>query len=332
MSTPTAARGEPAEIGRRAGTPLQIPLTGWWHILRRVARRFGQENLGLIAAGVGFYSLLGLFPAIAALVMSYGLLFDTAQIQSQFDALRGIVPADVHRLVSVQMTSAAEGSESTLGIGLAGAVLLAFWGATRGTRALIIALNIAYDEQEERGFAALNLLAFGLTIFLVLVLATAIVATVAVPVVLNLVSLGTFPSAIAAWLRWPLLALVGLLALAILYRYGPSRRSASWKWLPVGSLVAGTLWLAGSILFSLYAEHFGSFHAAYGSLGAAIVLLLWLYLSAAAVIIGAGINAETERQTARDSTRGPHRPRGQRGAVVADRLPDEPSSSPDADE
>ncbi|NBC14220.1 MAG: YihY family inner membrane protein [Gammaproteobacteria bacterium] len=307
--------------GRDAGSPLGIPHRGWWQVAVRVVQRFMQESLGLVAAGVGFYSLLGLFPAIAALVTTYDLVFDPAQIQTQFDAVQGLIPAQVHELISARLQSAAGGTEEGLGFGLAGAVLLSFWGATRGTRALIIALNIAYDESEQRGLIRLNLLAYGLTLFLVLVLALAIVATVAVPIVINLVSLGTVPKVLTAWLRWPLLAAVALLALAILYRYGPSRRAPRWRWLPVGSLVAGVLWLAASGFFSFYVANFGSYDATYGSLGAVIVLLLWLYLSAAAVIFGAAINAETERQTTHDSTIGEPRPRGERGAEVADRLP-----------
>ncbi len=309
--------------GRAAESPLVIPGRGWWQITQRVVRRFMNENLGLVAAGVGFYSLLALFPAIAALVTIYDLAFDATQIQSQFDTLQGLLPAQVHELISARLESAADSRQQTLGLGLAGAVLLSFWGATRGTRALIIALNIAYDEQEERNLFLLNLLAFGLTIFLVLVLAVAIIATVAVPIVINLVSLGAVSEVLAAWLRWPLLALVGLFALGMLYRYGPSRRAAGWRWLPPGSVVAGVLWLAASGLFSYYVSNFGAYNATYGSLGAVIVLLLWLYLSAAAVIVGACINAETERQTRYDSTVGEARPRGERGAEVADHLPDD---------
>jgi len=322
MSIKPNTHDDGIDAGREAESPVQIPLSGWWRVLVRASRRFGEENLGLVAAGVGFYSLLGLFPAIAALVTTYSLVFDPGQIQAQFDAMRGLMPSEVHRLISTQMTTAADGSKQALGLGLAGAVLLSVWGATRGTRALIIALNIAYDEREKRGFFALNLLAFGLTLFLVLVLAVAVVVTLAVPIALGLLSLGTVPEALANWLRWPLLAMVGLLALAILYRYGPSRRGAAWRWLPVGSLSGGMLWLLTSVLFSVYVEHFGSYNATYGSIGAVIILLLWLYLSAAAVIVGAVINAEAERQTARDSTHGSSRPQGQRGAVVADRLPE----------
>jgi membrane protein len=309
--------------GRAAESPLVIPARGWSQITRRVVRRYIKENLGLVAAGVGFYSLLALFPAIAALVTIYDLVFDVSQIQSQFDALGNLLPAQVHDLISARLESAADSEQQTLSFGLAGAVLLSFWGATRGTRALIIALNIAYDEQEERNLFLLNLMAFGLTIFLVLVLAVSIIATVAVPIIINLVSLGAMPEVLAAWLRWPLLALLGLLALGMLYRYGPSRRAARWRWLPPGWLVAGALWLAASGLFSFYVANFGAYNATYGSLGAVIVLLLWLYLSATAVIVGASINAETERQTLHDSTIGEARPRGERGAEVADRLPGE---------
>lgn len=233
--------------GREADSPLVIPGRGWWQITRRVLRRFMQDNLGLVAAGVGFYSLLALFPAIAALVTTYDLVFDPAQIQTQFEALSGVLPAQVHELIAARLQSAADTQHQALGFGLAGAILLSFWGATRGTRALIIALNMAYDEQEKRGFFALNLLAFGLTFFLVLVLAAAIVATVAVPILINVVSLGTVPEVLAAWMRWPLLALVGLLALAILYRFGPSIPAGrALAWLPVGSVIAGVFWLAAS--------------------------------------------------------------------------------------
>ncbi len=320
-TAPVSDPGQLAGPGRDAQSPAHIPLRGWWRISQRVFGRYMRENLGLTAAGVGFYSLLGLFPAIAALVTTYDLLFDPAQIQAQFDALQGLMPAQVHELISARLENAADQPHQALGLGLAGAVLLSFWGATRGTRALMIALNVAYDEDEARGLFALNLLAFGLTLFLVLVLVVAIVATVAVPIVIKLLSFGTVPEVLTAWLRWPLLALVGLLALAILYRYGPSRRAARWRWLPAGSVVAGVLWLAASGLFSFYVANFAAYNATYGSLGAVIVLLLWLYLSAAAVILGACINAEAERQTGRDSTVGETRPRGERGAEVADRLP-----------
>jgi len=323
MSTNTRTLTDTVEAGREAESPLRIPAAGWWRILVRAVRRFGDKNLSLAAAGVGFYSLLGLFPAIAALVTTYSLVFDPVQIQAQFDAIRHLIPNEVHQLISRQMTNAADGSKQALGLGLAGAVLLSFWGATRGTRALIVALNIAYDEQEKRGFLKLNALAFGLTLFLVLVLGVAVAVTLAIPIALNLLSFGALPETLAQWLRWPLLALVGLAALGILYRYGPSRREAAWRWLPVGSLLAGLLWLTMSVLFSQYVEHFGSYNATYGSLGAVIILLLWLYLSATAVIVGALINGEAERQTGRDSTQGAARPRGERGAVVADALPEQ---------
>lgn len=233
QASSTTADGEPSahpELpGRHADRPAEIPIRGWWRITQRVARRFFAEDLGLIAAGVGFYSLLGLFPAIAALVTTYDLMFDAAQIQAQFEAMRALFPSQVHDLIAARLQSAVDRPDQALGLGLAGAVALSVWGATRGTRALIIALNTAYDEDESRGFFLLNAQAFGLTFFLVLAFAVAIVATVAVPILINLLSFGAVPEVLAAWLRWPLLAAVGLFALAILYRFGPSRRAARWR-------------------------------------------------------------------------------------------------------
>jgi len=158
---------------------------------------------------------------------------------------------------------------------------------------------------------------------MILVLSAAAVVTVLTPIALGLVGLESLAATLVAWLRWPLLAAVGLLALAILYRFGPCRRAPRWRWLPVGSILAGFLWLAASGLFSFYVSNFGSYNATYGSLGAVIVLLIWLYLTALSVILGAGLNAETERQTARDTTIGEVRPKGERGAYVADHLPGE---------
>jgi len=312
-----------ANNGRDAATPGKLPLGAWKHILARVWTRTMDENLSLIAAGVGFYGLLALFPAVAALVTTYGLLFDPGEIQAQFDALEAVLPAEVHRLISQQMTSVGAGSGQSLGLGLAGAILLSLWGATRGTKALMVALNLAYEEREQRGLVALNVQAFVLTLVLVLVLSAAAVVTVITPIVLGFVGLGSQGATLVAWLRWPLLAAVALLALAILYRFGPCRRAPRWRWLPVGSLLAGILWLGASGLFSFYVSNFGSYNATYGSLGAVIILLIWLYLTALSVILGAGVNAEAERQTARDTTIGEARPKGQRGAFVADHLPGE---------
>jgi len=203
------------------------------------------------------------------------------------------------------------------------AILLSVWGATRGTRSLIVALNIAYGEEDTRGLIQQNLMAFGMTLFLILVVVTAIIAVVGAPIVLGFFGPDRLVPVLIHWLRWPLLAFVAMLALAVLYRYGPARRKAQWRWLPVGSVLALGLWLVASSLFSLYVSRFADYNATYGAVGGVIILLMWLYLSALAILLGAELNAELEHQTGVDTTIGPDRPRGQRGAFVADHLPGE---------
>jgi len=313
--------GDPS-IGRRAHSPAEMPRRGWWQIVKRVARQFGDDNLPLISAGVAFYALLGLFPALAALISIYGLVADPHQVQAQFANLRGILPSDAYSLMSQQLTGLAGGSGGQLGTGLVVAILLAVWGATRGTRSLIAALNIVYGEEETRGLVRQNLMAFAMTLFLIVVVVTAIIAVVGAPIVLGFFGPNALVATLIDWLRWPLLAFVAMLALAVLYRYGPARRKAQWRWLPVGSVLALGLWLIASSLFSLYVSRFGDYNATYGAIGGVIILLIWLYLSAMVILLGGEINAELEHQTAVDTTIGPDRPRGQRGAFVADHLPD----------
>ncbi|MFD2110385.1 YihY/virulence factor BrkB family protein [Thiorhodococcus fuscus] len=314
-------------IGRLADSPGEIPPGGWLKILARAWRKTSADNISLAAAGVAFYGLLAVFPAIAALIALFGLVADPAQVQSQFSSLSAFLPAEVYQLLSQQMHEVASGSGQTLGAGLAGAILLSVWSATRGTRSVIAALNIVYDEREERGFLRLNLTAFTMTFSLVILVVVVLALIVAVPVVMGYVGLGSFARTLVNLVRWPVLAALALTMLAILYRFGPSRCLARWRWVSVGSVFAVVLWLAASALFSFYVSQFGNYNATYGSIGAVIVLLMWLYLSALITILGAELNAEIERQTSRDTTRGEARPRGERGAYVADHLPGEQPSS-----
>jgi membrane protein len=311
------------ERGRLARSPGEMPGRGWREVLVRVWRKVSEDNVSLVSAGVAFYSLLALFPGIAALIAVYGLISDPTQVEVQFSALGALLPAEVHGLLSAQMRGLAAGPDQALGLGLAGAILLSVWSATRGTKSLMTALNIVYDERERRDLVRLNLLAFALT-FLLLILAVVVVAlVVAVPIVLAFVGLDAQAQVLVQWLRWAVLAGLALLSLAIVYRYGPSRRQARWQWVSWGSAAAVLVWLGASALFSLYVSRFGSYNATYGSVGAVIVLLMWLYLSALATMLGAVLNAELERQTGCDTTRGDEQPRGARGAWVADHLPGE---------
>lgn len=310
------------QLGRSATTPRDIPPAGWKQILVRVLHRASRDNLGMVAASVAFYSLLALFPGIAALISIYGLLANPSEVAQQFAAIHSVLPDDVYRLVDGQMRDLASHPAGALGAGLAGAILLSVWSATRGTKALIAALNIAYDEHEARGMLRLNALAFGMTLFLVVLGVVAVGLVVALPIVLDFVGLGSVTDTLVRWLRWPALAALVLFTLAVLYRYGPARRRARWQWVSWGSVFAVVLWLAASGLFSLYVSEFGNYNATYGSVGAVIVLLMWLFISGFVVMLGAQVNAEMERQTGCDTTYQGIQPRGERGAYVADHLPD----------
>ena len=208
-----------------------------------------------------------------------------------------------------------------LSLGLGFSLLAALWSANKGMKALITALNIVYDEDERRRFLRLNLFALALTLFMVILGVIAIGAVVAVPILLSFLGLGSVAEALMQWLRWPLLAAVLLFALAVIYRYGPSRRRARWKWVSWGAVIAVLLWLVASGLFSFYVANFGAYNATYGSIGAVIIMLMWLFISAFVILLGAQVNAEMERQTAMDTTYRGEQPMGQRGAFVADHLP-----------
>ena len=323
------AEGSKVDEGRSAQTPRQLPLAGWKKILARVWRRASEDNLGLVAAGLAFYGLLALFPGIAALISVYGLMADPDQVAQQFAAMHSMLPGEVYALVDGQMRDLASRPAGALGAGLAGAILLSVWSATKGTKSLITALNIAYDEDERRGLVRLNLLAFGMTLFLIVLSVVVVGLIVALPIALQYVGLGAIAEALTRWLRWPALAALVLVALAIIYRYAPSRREARWQWVSWGSVFAVVLWLLASGLFSLYVSEFGNYNATYGSVGAVVVLLMWLFISGFAVMLGAQVNAEMERQTGCDTTYPGRQPRGKRGAYVADHLPDEPKQRSD---
>lgn len=321
---PTADRERAqAAPGRAARTPRELSWPAWKQVLRRVVQKTGENNISLVAAGVGFYGLLALFPGIVALISLYGLIADPAQVEREFASVSGFLPAEVAQMISAQMQQVASRSNEVLGTGLAGAILIAVWSATKGTRSLITALNIAYDERERRGFVRLNLIALTTTAFLVVLTVVAVATVVALPIVLEFVGLGTLTETLMNWLRWPMLAAVVMVALAAIYRYGPCRRDAQWAWVSWGSSLATLLWLLASGLFSYYVASFATYNATYGSIGAVVIMLMWLFISAFVILLGAQINAEMERQTAKDTTTGAPRPMGERGAYVADHLPRE---------
>jgi len=313
-----AARQTRTDRGYEADRPARIPRRGWRDILVRTKDEASRDNVSLIAAGVAFYALLAIFPALAATVAIYGLVMNPETVQSQVQALSGMVPDAAMSIIEQQLNSLANTAPSQLSLVAAGSVLLVLWSATKGTKAMMTALDIVYDEEEDRGFIKFNALALLLTVGAILGAVITLALIVAVPALLGSIGLGSTGQWLVSILRWPLLLVLVMAGLAVLFRYGPSRTAPRWRWVSWGAAGAVVLWIAASLLFSWYVANFGSYNSTYGSLGAVVILLLWFYISAYVFLMGAEVNAQMERQTARDTTVGPERPMGRRGAYAAD--------------
>jgi membrane protein len=305
--------------GRAAVTPARIPWRGWKDIFWRTWEQISEDRLLLIAGGVVFYSLLATVPAITALVSMYGLFMPARTIGAQLNFLADVMPASAYQLVSDQVMRIAGNGDGKLTFAFVVGLGLALWSANAGVKAIFDALNIVYDEDEKRGFVTLNLMSLSFTLAGIVAVILIIGAVVLLPLVLAF--LGFAAQQQAGWLpllRWPVLFALVTLGLAVLYRYGPSRREAKWRWLTVGSVFAAITWMAVSVAFSWYLSKFADYNATYGSLGAVIGLMMWMWISTSVVLIGAELNSGIEHQTARDSTVGAAKPIGARGAVMAD--------------
>jgi len=316
----TSTRGGPTP-GEEADNPREIPARGWFAVLRRTLREIGRDHLTLLAGGVAYAWFLALFPGLIAAVMTYGLVTDPAQVGQQIDELSTGLPADAQSLLTDQLRSIASGSEQGLGIALAVSIALALWSASAGVAGLVEAVNIAYDEDETRGFLRKRALALLLTLGFLVFLATAIGLVAVVPVVLAEVGLGPVAEVAVQVVRWGGLVLLAMVALGMVYRLGPDRNAPKVRWVSTGAATATLLWVAASVGFSFYVDNFGSYGETYGSLAGVVVLLLWLWITALVVLIGAELNGESEAQTARDTTVGPSQPVGERRAVKADTPP-----------
>lgn len=309
-----------AEAGRDAETPVQIPAGGWKDILKRTYHQVGQDRLLAVAAGVVFYGLLAIFPAITALVSSYALFADPSTINQHLAFISDVLPAGTFSIVEDQIKRVLAKGDVKLGVSFAFGLIFALWSANGGMKAVIDALNVVYDEDEKRGFLKLNAISLAFTLGGLLSILTAIGLVVAAPLILKAFGLGRVGDALLQYGRWPALAILLLLGLALLYRFGPSRKSPKWKWVSVGSVAAAVTWLCGSALLSFYLTNYAGYDATYGSLGAAIGLMMWMWMSTIVVLFGAELNAEIEHQTRADSTEGESKPMGQRGAEAADTI------------
>jgi membrane protein len=313
-------QAERATRGRDAEHPGKIPPGGWMDVLWRAWNEVSDANLFLVAGGVTYAVLLALFPGLAALVAIYGLVLDPSQVEKQVSALSGVLPEESKQLLIDELHKLISTSSGTLGLSAAFGLVLALWSASRGMSGLITSLNIAYEEKERRGFFKLNLLALGLTVALVLGGLVVIALVAVLPAAVQLIGLRDATRWLLLGLEWPLLVVVVMFGLAAIYRYAPAREKPQWRWVSPGAIAATSLWIIGSIAFTVYVANFNSYDKTYGSLGGVVILLTWLYLSALVVLLGAAINAQSEKQTRRDSTDGSPVPMGGRGARAADTL------------
>jgi membrane protein len=307
-------------VGAEAEKPTEIPPRGWWQVVRRAFKESSADNVPILAGGVAFFAFLAIFPAIIAAISLYGIFADPETVAAQVRDLSAALPEQAQPILADQLQSVASASGGSLGISLVVSLLAALWSASSGTGNLLKAINVAYDEDETRGFLKVRGLALALTLGAIVFVLLTLALVAVVPVVLNVLPLGPVGTVLAQVLRWVLLVALVVAALAVTYRLAPDRDQPRFSWVTTGSLVATVLWIIGSIAFSLYVNNFGSYNKTYGAIAGVVVLMLWLYLTSYIVLLGAEINAESERQTRADTTRGASAPMGERGAAAADEL------------
>lgn len=310
--------------GAHATAPWRMPRRAWWRVVKRVWVMTGFHELGLLSAGLAFYTFLALTPLIAATVMIYGLVGDVDTVRTQMSSIVNVVPPEVSGVLEQQLLRIVSTSSGVTGLALCIALFFAVFGGMRAVSGIISALNIINEEHETRGMVTLTLRAAGLTIAAVLIALTGVLSggVFAWLQTQTSVYLGDSTALLFKALTWLAAVLLGSAGFAMIMRYGPDRRPAKWRWLTPGSLLATLLWIGVSFGFSLYVAYISDYNATYGSLSAIVVFLMWLFLSAYGVLVGALLNAEIERQTYCDTTVGPPRPPGERGAVLADVLDD----------
>jgi membrane protein len=324
--TDDAAREHPAEDssypsgdsrGRGAQAPSDIPPAGWRDIALRVIHGISDDRIPTIAGGVTFFMLLAIFPGLAGLISLYGLFADSSTISEQLNSLTGILPEGGMQILREELQQLTSQPHQKLGFAMVASLAISLWSANGGMKAMFDALNVVYHEQEKRSFIKLNAISLALTLGVLCFMILSLLIITVVPSLLSFFGLaGT--SEIINYARWPVLFVIASFMIAVIYRFGPSREQPQWRWISPGSIFAAVTWIAASLLFSWYAEHFGSYNKTYGSLGAVVGFMTWMWISIMVVLVGAKLNAELEHQTGADTTVGHPAPRGQRGARMAD--------------
>jgi len=307
--------------GHQASSPAEMPAPAWKDILARTYKRTWDDNVALVSAGVAFYSFFALLSLLGLVVLVYDFVADPLTVIEHVKALTVVLPTDVAVLIGDQLMTAVKSSQGTKGLGILLAFLVAVYGGTNGASSILTALNIAYEEKEKRSLFRFYLLALCMTVCALGVALVAIGATAALGYLQQLLPEASPVTLIAGRVvGYVLLAFLAALVASVLYRVGPSREDAQWKWITPGSIFAALAWLSLTVAFGFYVSHFTNYHASYGSLGAVVALLTWMYLSAYAFVFGAELNSEIEHQTAKDSTTGSPEPMGDRGAWAADNV------------
>ena len=304
--------------GREADRPIEFGWTAWKDVVWRIFGKIGSDRIMLVAAGVTFFLLLATIPTLSALVSLYGLFFDPADVVAQTAALAGLVPPGGLEILEDQLTRLTVSGRPELGWTLAVSTVVALWSASAGVKALFEAMNVVNREQEKRNFIVFNGLALLFTLGGIVGAGIAIAIVVLLPLVLG--TLGLDFGWLAQLAGYAVFAALVFVGLAFIYRFGPSRREPRWRWVTPGAVFSLVMIVAFSALFSWYSSNFADYDGTYGSLGALIGFLMWIWISVAVVIVGAELNAEAEHQTARDTTELPDRPLGERGAHMADTL------------
>src|SRR5215204_3608286 len=306
---------------RHADSAAEIPARGWKDIAYRIYQGISEDKIVAISAGVTFFLLLALFPGIAGLISLYGLFADSTSVGQHLQTISGVLPEGATQIIGDQIQRLTSQPAQKLGFGMITGLAISLWSANGGMKAMFDALNIVYHEKERRGFFRLNAVSLALTFGAVAFVIVSLISITVVPKIMEYLGLSSLAELLVKIARWPLLLIVASFFIATIYRYGPSRDKPKWRWITPGSVLAAVIWLAASLLFSWYAENFGSYNKTYGSLGAVIGFMTWLWLSTIVILVGGKLNAEIEHQTANDTTDGHPKPIGQRGAQMTDTGP-----------
>jgi len=312
--------------GRQADSPQEIPAKGWKDIAKRTMKSIKEDQVPLLSAGVAFYALLALFPLVIAAVSIYGLVADPKMVQDQIANLTKMLSPQTADLVGNQLVEVTKGAGGALGFATVLGILTALWSASSGMKALITGVNLAYDETESRKFLKLRGLAVLFTLGAMVLMGVALASIVGYPPIAD--NLPTVLRWLVAIVRFLILGGLLVVALAVVYRYAPDRDEPRWSWVSWGSGIAALLWVLATIGFALYATFFGNYNKTYGALAGVIILMFWLFLSAFVVLVGAELNTEMELQTAKDTTKGPEQPMGERGGHAADHVAESPAAEP----